>query len=143
MHLAELVHDAVTLAELQVELLKVDLRDARQRVTLALALLGLGTVLALGCIPVLLFAAAQGLVVGLGWPAPLAYLAIGAAAAVVAGVLVWIGARRAAGAMGTVQRSKSEFAETLRWFKGSLRQTERSELDDEMNSELWTSRSGV
>jgi len=139
-HLGELVHDAVTLAELQVELLKVDLRDAGQGVKGALALLVAGLVLALGCVPVLLLAGAQGLITGLNWPAPWAYAAIGAVAAVVAGALLWIGLHRGSGALRTVQRSKAEFAETLRWFKGSLRQTERSELDAGFDDELWRSR---
>lgn len=141
--LGDLVHDALTLAELQVELLKVDVRDARRGAALALALIGIGSALALGSIPLLLFAAAQALVEGLAWPAPWAYLAVGGAAVLGATCLVWMGARRASGAMGTIHRSKAEFAETLRWFKGSLYRTGRSDLDAEHDSEPWTSRTRV
>jgi hypothetical protein len=141
--LGELVHDALTLAELQVELLKVDLRDARKGVTIALALIGIGAVLALGSIPILLFAAAQALVDGLNWPAPWAYLAVGLVTMMGALLLVWIGAHKATGAVGTIHRSKTEFAETLRWFKGSLHQTGPSDMEAEIDNELWTSRSGV
>jgi hypothetical protein len=141
--LGELVHDALTLGELQVQLFKVDLRDARKGVSIALALVGIGVVLALGSIPVLLFAAAQGLVSGLSWPAPWAYLAVGAAAVIVAGVLVWVGVRQASVATGTMHRSTAEFAETLKWFKGSLRGSGRSELGADIDSDLWTSRSRV
>jgi hypothetical protein len=140
--LGDLVHDALTLAELQVELLKVDLRDARKGAALALALIGIGAVLALGSIPILLFAAAQGLVVGLGWPAPWAYLAVGGVSVLAAGLLVWTGTRHASGAMGTLQRSKTEFTETLRWFKGSLR-TGPAVPESEIDNELWTTRSRI
>lgn len=142
-NLGDLVHDAVTLAELQVELLKVDMRDARRGVVLALGLIGTGAVLALGTIPILLSSAAHALILHANWSAPLAYLVVGGVAAFVAGGLVWIGVSRAAGAVGTVQRSKAEFAETLRWFKGSLRQAGRSEEDTELDNELWASRSRV
>jgi hypothetical protein len=142
-HLGELVHDALTLAELQVELLKVDLRDARRGAAWALALVGMGAVLALGSIPVLLFAAAHGLIVGFDWPAPWAYLAVGGVAAMIAGLLAWWGTRQVSAAIGTFDRSRSELKETLQWFKGSLHRTDPSEVDAEIDNELWTGRSRI
>jgi hypothetical protein len=139
--LGDLVHDALTLGELQVELFKVDLRDARTGVVAALGLIAIGGVLALGSIPVLLFAAAQGLVAGLSWPAAWAYLAVGAVALAAAGVLVWVGIRQASVATGTLHRSTAELAETVKWFKDSVRGAGRSEPDAGVDNEVWTSRS--
>lgn len=119
--LSDLAHDAVTLAELQVQLLSVDLRDARRGAGPALSQLIAGTVLALGSVPILLLAAAHVLVATLQWPPMGAYALVGAVAALLAAVLVGVGWRQAMRAAATVQRSRSEFMETLRWFKQSLR----------------------
>jgi len=141
--LGELVHDALTLGELQVQLFKVDLRDARERVVAALAVIAIGAVLALGSVPVLLFAAAQGLVTGFSWPVAWAYLAVGAVTVAVAGVLTWVGIRSASAATDTLHRSSAELAETVKWFKDSVRGAGRSEKDASFDSDLWTSRSRV
>lgn len=141
--LGDLVHDALTLGELQIQLFKVDLRDARRGVVAALALIAIGGVLALGSIPVVLFAAAQGLVEGLAWPVAWAYLTVGAVAVAAAGTLVWVGVRQASDATGALHRSTAELGETVKWIKDSVRRAGRSEPDAGFDNEVWTSRSRV
>lgn len=120
-NLAGLAHDALTLAELQVQLLTVDLRDARRGAGTALSQVLVGAVLALGCVPVLFLAAAHLLIETAGWPASGAYAAVATLAAVVAIILLRLGWRRTSQALATVQRSRTELVETLRWLKESLR----------------------
>ena len=119
--LAGLAHDALTLAELQVRLLTVDLRDARRTTGSALAGLLAGGVLALGAVPLLLLGAAHALIQFLAWPTAAAYAAVGAVAAAFAASLIWFGWKAVVHALTTVKRSRSEFTETLRWLKSSLK----------------------
>jgi protein-S-isoprenylcysteine O-methyltransferase Ste14 len=128
-NLAGLAHDALTLAELQVRLLTVDLRDARRGAGTALALLLAGAILALGCVPLLLIGGARLLVDLADWPASAAYAAVGALAAAVALVLLRLGWRHTTAALATVQRSREELMETLRWLKDSLRPSSDSQID--------------
>lgn len=128
-NLAGLAHDALSLAELQVQLLSVDLRDAKRGAGPALALLVVGAVLALGSIPVLLIAGAASLIEYADWSSPAAHGVMGAAAVALAVLLLRIGWNRTVRALGTVQRSRSEFTETLQWLKNSLREGSRSAKD--------------
>jgi protein-S-isoprenylcysteine O-methyltransferase Ste14 len=125
-NLAGLAHDALTLAELQVQLLTVDLRDARRGAGTALSQVLIGAVLALGCVPVLILAAAHLLIEIAEWPASGAYAVGAILAAVAAMILLRLGWRRTSQALATVQRSRTELLETLRWLKESLRPAEQS-----------------
>jgi hypothetical protein len=125
-NLSELAHDVVTLVELQVQLLAVDLRDARKTAGLAIAQLAAAVCLGLGAVPLLLFAVSHVLIESARWPPAVAYAVVGIAAAGVAGLLLWTGSRQSARALGTIQRSRAEFEETLRWLKGSLRPADSS-----------------
>jgi hypothetical protein len=120
-NLSGLAHDALTLAELQVRLLSVDLHDARRGAGESVASLAAGAMLGLGAVPLLLFAAAQGLIEQLEWSPAGAHAAVGVVAAAVAGVLLRLGWTRLIRALATLQRSRAELCETLRWLKDSLR----------------------
>lgn len=120
-NLSGLAHDALTLAELQIQLLSVDVRDARRGAGLAFAQIMIGVILALGCIPILMLAAAHALIELLDWPAPAAYAAIGVAAACVSAILLRFGWGGILRSLATVQRSRAEFGETMRWLKDSLK----------------------
>jgi len=120
-NLSGLAHDALTLAELQMQLLSVDLRDGRRDAGSGFMQLLIGSVLALGCIPILMLAAAHALIEFLHWPAPAAYAAIGITSAVGSAVLLRLGWGGIVRALATVQRSRAEFGETLRWLKDSLK----------------------
>lgn len=129
--LSGLAHDAITLAELQCQLLAVDARDARRGGTKALVALGVGAILGLACLPVLLIAGAHALIELLAWPGWVAYAAVGTAALTVAAILGWTGSRKLLRSLQTVGRSREEFLTTLRWFKQSLRPSENSRFEFE------------
>jgi hypothetical protein len=60
------------------------------------------------------------------WPASGACAVVAILAAVVAIILLRLGWRRTSQALATVQRSRTELVETLRWLKESLRPAEQS-----------------
>lgn len=131
--LSGLVHDAITLCELQVQLLAVDLRDARRGGMKALIALGIGAILGLACLPVLLIAGAHAVIDFLVWPAWAAYGVVALTALAVAGGLAWFGYRKLMRSLKTVGRSRDEFMTTLSWFKNSLRPEETSAPFDEID----------
>ncbi|MBL8849925.1 MAG: phage holin family protein [Planctomycetaceae bacterium] len=123
-NLAGLAHDAITLAELQCQLFAVDLRQVRRVAMTACAQLAAGAVLALGCLPVLLAAGSQTLIEVWNWPAAAAHAAVGGTALAIAVGLMWLGWRKLGRSLKTMERSRSEFSETLAWLKTSLRASE-------------------
>jgi uncharacterized membrane protein YqjE len=114
-------HDLTTLTELQVRLLAVDVRDAKQKSGAAAALLLGGAVLMLGCIPVLLLGLAQLLIEFAQWPASGAYACVAVAALIIGGAVGYAGWNKLMSAAGTLGRSRAELLETLQWIKKALR----------------------
>jgi hypothetical protein len=53
-NMAHLLHDAVTLCQLQLRLLALDCQQLRSKLGISLAALAIGTILALSCVPVAL-----------------------------------------------------------------------------------------
>jgi hypothetical protein len=134
-NLGELAHDAITLVELQVQLLAVDLRDARRGASAAVVQIAAGACLGIGAVPLLLLAGAQLLIDLLGWSSAGAYATAGILAVAIAGALLWAGWRQSVHAVATVQRSKTEFEETLRWLKGSLHPPAADEIDGPLSDD--------
>jgi len=120
-NLSGLAHDAVSLAELQVQLLSVDLREARGGAGRALAAMAVGVILLLGCIPVLMLAGAHALIDVLRWPPWAAYAVVAVVSGVLAAVLLYVGWSGLFRSFKTIGRSRAEFGETLRWLKNSLK----------------------
>ena len=125
-NLAGLAHDAITLTELQCQLLAIDLRDMRRAGISAGMQIVAGAVLALACLPILLIALSQCLVEFADWTNTAAYSVVGAGTLAIAIVLLWMGARMFSNSLKSMERSREEFAETLRWLKSSLRAEERT-----------------
>jgi len=121
-NLSGLAHDTLTLAELQVQLLGVDLREARQGAGMAVGEMAVGFVLLLGCIPILMLAAAQALIEFLPWPASASYAVVAVVSAIVAVALLRLGWGGLFRSLKTIQRSRAELGETLRWLKTALKQ---------------------
>jgi putative superfamily III holin-X len=117
----ELLSDALTLAELQSKLLWLDVQSDLSKLITPLALMVIGVVLALSCLPIALATLALGLVAGAGLPPWLAFLiALGVGlllAAILAGIGVWVLLH------GTsfLSRSRSEWGQNIRWFKNLVR----------------------
>jgi len=117
-------HDILTLGELQLRLLAVDLRDGSSAAGLGLGAIVAGVLAAVGAIPLIFVTMALALVEFADWSWTAAFgvsalvgLLFGAAAA-------YFGWKRLLSAGKTFGRSKAEAVETLRWIKESLRPTE-------------------
>lgn len=127
-NLAGLAHDVANLAELQIQLLAVDLRDARSQAGPAAVFLGAGAVAALGAVPVLLMGLGYLLVEWAEWSAAAALLTVSLIAIVGGLTVLYLGWKRLMSAAGTLQRSKSELVETLHWLKESLKPNHHEEF---------------
>jgi hypothetical protein len=119
-----LLHDVITLAELQFKLLAVDAQAATSRAIVPVALLGGAAVFAASALPLLLLALAQVLRDQAGWPPALATLAAVGVGLVVAGCLGlfgYLGLRRC---LSPLARSRDEFNQNVTWLKSVLKRDE-------------------
>jgi glycerol uptake facilitator-like aquaporin len=116
----ELLHDVVSLSELQAQLLAVDAKESVERAKLPIGLLVGGIALALGAVPVLLLSLGEALTLWLDWERALSYLVSGLAGAVIAGVLLYLAMQKAGAVIAVFDRSRVELAENVRWIKYAL-----------------------
>jgi len=117
----ELLADAMTLAELQGKLLALDVQDDLRKFIAPLVMLVTGAVLGLSCLPVALVTIALGLVAGAGlepWVAFLLTLLVGVtlAAGLVLGGVWYLRSE-----LTFLARSRAEWQQNVRWFKGMVR----------------------
>lgn len=118
--MGEIAEDVVSLAELQMELCKVDTRDALGRLAAPVMLMAAAAVLALGTIPVMLLFVAQAMVALTGasqWLALLIAAVLGFAAAA---ILFIVGRRRLVGPPRLFDRSREEWKRNVQWMKRVL-----------------------
>lgn len=115
----EFAHDVVTLAELQVELLKADLQDFLKRMLIPVCLIASSAMIVLGSIPIALAALALGLVAA-GLSYGLAFLLttlIGFGIAACLGIAAW----KTSSKMTTLfDRSRGELSRNIKWVKRVL-----------------------
>jgi len=123
---SHLLHDIVTLAELQVKLTKLDAKEAVGRVVRPLVFMAAAGVTALATFPLILSAIAVTLVEIAGWSWTAAVWTAVGTGLVLAGVLFAIGRSKTATAADLFQRSQAEFGNNLAWLKKTLRPTARS-----------------
>jgi hypothetical protein len=116
-HATELAHDAITLIELQFKLLYVDIRDVTTRATGGVVLLAAMVALLLGCVPVLLLAAGEGLITAFQWSRPLSYAVVAGSTAVVGVVAGLVTVRRLQRVVSVLARSHSELLKNLEFLK--------------------------
>jgi hypothetical protein len=118
---AGLTHDVIELAELQAQLLALDMKSTSRKARTSLVLIVIGVCVLLGTVPVALMTFAELLIQQFGWSN-----AAGFASATLLGVLLAAGilgaawARFRAGVV-TMQRSREEFNRNIAWVKSSLR----------------------
>jgi hypothetical protein len=118
---SELTHDAIELAELQAQLLALDLKETSESTKVSLTLGVVGSCLLLGSLPVALIALAELLIEQLDWSR-----ATGYGAATLVGLLVSAGLLATAWArfrsgLVTMKRSREELSRNIAWIKTSLR----------------------
>jgi Putative Actinobacterial Holin-X, holin superfamily III len=124
--LADFANDAATLAELQIKLTSLDLKQASERAARPAFVLVGTAVLTLGATPVLFLGIAEALVVFAGVNRAWALLATAGAAIGLAGVgsyFAWKGLSESA---KILKRSREEFARNLAWMKNALSQVGRN-----------------
>jgi len=123
---SHLLHDIVTLAELQVKLTKLDAKEAVGRVVRPLVFLAAAGLVALFTFPLILSAMAVTLVEVAGWSwTAAAWTAVGTGL-LLAGALFAIGRSKTASPADLFERSQTEFGNNLAWLKKTLRPTARS-----------------
>lgn len=118
---AELGHDAVTLAELQTELLQRELRQWLRGAATPAILLASAVIVALGCVPVILLALAYGLVEFSELSQALSLLIAAMVGLAVAGVIAALGWRRLRDNAVTLARSREELQRNVSWIKHVLK----------------------
>lgn len=125
-NIANLAQEMLTLGELQVKLLLMDLKSSRDRALTPSAILIGGSCFLLGTTPVLLLAIADILSQSLGWDLPLARFAVaGVSFCISIAAMSWA-AKALVGASQSLSRSRSEFLENLSWIKNVIRQSTSS-----------------
>jgi len=118
--MGELMHDIVSLAELQFELFRIDCREGLKRMLIPVALLLFAAIVAAGTVPVALTVIAEffAQVAGLSRAASFAIAALsGLIVAVAAGVVGWFSLR---GVVRVFARSREELARNMTWIKQAL-----------------------
>jgi hypothetical protein len=128
-NLAGVGEDLMSLFELQGKLLACDVKEASQRVVLAIALIVGAAVLALGCVPVILMGLGWGLAELSGLSLPLALLIVGGVALLLAAGAVWWGATLSRRIVTVFKRSYCEFKHNLDWIKKVFMQQSQRNVD--------------
>jgi len=128
-HATDLVHDVITLIELQFKLLYVDVREVLSRATGGVVLLAALVAVLLGCVPVLLVATAELLVAYATWQRPLAYFVVAGVAGLVALVVGLLTVRRLRSVGAVLARSHAELLKNLEFVKSLASSPRRSTQD--------------
>lgn len=120
-NLAGLTHDVIGLAELQARLFAMDTGELAKSSKLAAIMVGVAAVLALGSLPVLLFALGWGLAslttMNLALSLLLSALIGGLLPAV---CLAWFGISHVMQHLTVLNRSRDEFSRNLAWLKRTM-----------------------
>jgi hypothetical protein len=118
---AGLTHDVIELAELQAQLLALDVKSTSQKARTSLVLVVIGVCVLLGTTPVALLTFAELLIQQFGWSRAASFASATLLGALLAaGILGAAWARFRAGVV-TIQRSREEFNRNIAWVKSNLR----------------------
>ncbi|MCA9033659.1 MAG: phage holin family protein [Planctomycetaceae bacterium] len=116
-----LVHDSITLLELQGQLLKHDWMLVRTGTVLPLLGIILGLILGLSCLPLLLFGLASGLSAWQAWPMWFSAFVVALAVGLVpASTMAIFGYRALHGKLQPLSRSIAELNRNVLWLKKRL-----------------------
>lgn len=119
--------DIADLCELQAELIAVDSKAAVRHSGIAAALLMTAAILGLSATTATVFAIASLLHEQALWTVSNSLLAAALGAAVISGLLIVIGSLVLKKAMATLDETRSELAENLRWIKEAIIAPESSQ----------------
>jgi hypothetical protein len=118
---AEFVHDVITLGELQLSLLKLDVSQVAARMVVPAAALLVGAVIVLSCMPILLAAVALGLVQWLDWTLPQAFFFAMGCGLIVGGAACMYGVFALRRSISVLERSRHELVQNVGWIKQVLK----------------------
>jgi len=121
---SSLAHDALELAELQTQLLKMDAKATSKRIQLTAILVAVGLVVLLASLPVALITVAETIVVQSSLGTPVAYAITTLSALVLSAALIGTGYWRLKSGVTTFERSSHEFRKNLDWIKSSLKKSD-------------------
>lgn len=136
-----LLADAIELIELQVSLFKLNAHQAKQKALLPVALLSIGSVLALAAMPLLLVAIAY-LVADLAeWPVWAGFGVTFLVAVLLGGLAAYLAFRSLISVTGEFEDTSNELSRNMTWLKSSLRsetpeQTERERYNAELKTQM-------
>lgn len=117
----ELLSDALTLAELQGQLLVIDVQGDLRRLIAPAVLLVAGTVLAVSCWPILLVALALGFMAAWNLAPWLAFLLALGCGLLLAAILIAAGAWLLRHNLKFLVRSRAQWKQNVKWFKSVVR----------------------
>lgn len=119
--IADLAGDVVELAELNVRLVKADAREAGQRVIRPILLLMISLAMMIACLPVIGFGLASAVAVSFDWSLWLSQLLVGLLMAALAIAMCLGSLSRIKSAASPFQRSSTELANNVDWFKSVIK----------------------
>ena len=119
-----LVHDAMELADLQLQLFADDGREMARKAAPLLLLAAIGVTIAFTALPLLMVAFAYALVEVAGFAVWLAMLSSAVASVVIGGAAVLIGIKRLQPHLTIWQRSANELRENVDFLKATLRHSD-------------------
>ena len=120
---SSLAHDTIELAELQAQLLVLDVKTATLEARTSLVLLVVAACLLLGCIPVALFALAELSVAQFEWSRPAAFTVAAIVGLALSGAAVATAWSRLQIGLQSLKRSREELQRNLTWIKSNLKRT--------------------
>ncbi|HVT30403.1 MAG TPA: phage holin family protein [Lacipirellulaceae bacterium] len=137
---SELAHDVIELAELQAQLMVLDVKSATRKTRTSLILAVTAFCILLGSIPVALYTLAQLFVVWFNWP-QWAGLGLSTIVGLVISACIGGGAwLRFKSGPGTMERSREELSRNIAWIKSSLRNQPKAVADRERTHETEVTR---
>lgn len=120
-NLGHVAHDLMTLGELQLELLKSDVRESMHRIVPASVMMIAGAVLAVGTVPVILISLGHAIALWSGLTLAASFAISAVLGLIVAAVVAYAGYRSISRALTTFERSKRELIRNVQWLKETLK----------------------
>jgi len=120
-NLAEVAHDAVTIAELQAALLKTELKQCSENTMGPMALLMVASLIFVGCIPVLMLALAFVLSESTGLSQALSTVIVVVSGFVISAILGLAAYQKLRKNSIAFERSRTEFSRNVAWIKQALK----------------------
>jgi len=116
-----LAHDILSLAELQLELFRVDCREGLRQIMIPVALLLFAGIVAVGTVPIALILVAEFLVQIAGLSRAAAYSIAAMSGVIVALAIGVVGWSYLRGVVRVFERSREELASNMTWIKHALK----------------------